>query len=345
MVRRLLPALFVLLLLSAGAGLFAVHLLLEQELQVSGEEVYVLEEGAGLSRMTRELAERGWLRQPRLVSLAARLTGLYTTIKVGEYRVVPGTRFSALLDIMRNGVVIQYRLTLPEGWNFQQVRAHLAAETRLRAKTTAMDDASVMAALGYPGMHPEGRFFPDTYVYASGLSDLDLLAQAYQRMNDVLQAEWSERAEGLPYETSYEALIMASIIEKETGQAAERGQIAGVFVRRLQKGMRLQTDPTVIYGLGPLWSGNLTRAHLRQATAYNTYVIPGLPPTPIAMPGRDAIHAALHPEAGDALFFVARGDGSHHFSATLAEHNAAVKKYQVRHRARNYRSSPGRETP
>ena len=196
-----------------------------------------------------------------------------------------------------------------------------------------------MQRLGLDGQHPEGRFFPDTYRYVRGMSDSDLLRQAHEKLTRVLDEEWQQRAEGLPYREPYQALIMASLVEKETGAAHERGEIAGVFIRRLRLGMLLQTDPTVIYGLGERYTGNLTRAHLREPTPYNTYTNPGLPPTPIAMVGREAIRAALNPRAGDSLYFVARGDGTHVFSRSLDEHNRAVREYQLKRRA-DYRSSP-----
>jgi len=191
-----------------------------------------------------------------------------------------------------------------------------------------LTDAEILAAIGAEEKHPEGLFAPNTYVIEEGERDLDILRRLYQRQKRILAEEWAGRESGLPYNNAYEALIMASIIEKETGVAEERAQIAGVFVRRLQVGMRLQTDPTVIYGVGERYKGDITRAHLREDTPYNTYRRAGLPPTPIANPGRAAIHAALHPAEGDALFFVATGDGRHIFSATLAEHNRAVNRYQ-----------------
>jgi UPF0755 protein len=201
-----------------------------------------------------------------------------------------------------------------------------------------------MAKLGHPNVFPEGRFFPDTYRYVRGMTDAELLKQAYNRLDAVLQEEWEKRAADVPYVDPYQALIMASLVEKETGVPQERGEIAGVFVRRLQQGMLLQTDPTVIYGLGERYNGKITRAFLKEATPYNTYVISGLPPTPIAMVGREAIHAAMNPVAGSSLYFVARGDGSHVFSDDLEAHNAAVKEFQLKRRA-DYRSSPAPVVP
>ncbi|NQD79460.1 endolytic transglycosylase MltG, partial [Pseudomonas sp. CrR14] len=228
---------------------------------------------------------------------------------------------------------------LVEGWSFRQVRAALARQDKLELTLSKLSDDEIMAKLGQPGLNPEGRFFPDTYRYVRGMSDLDLLKQAHKRLQVVLDEEWANRSESLPYKNPYEALIMASMIEKETGVPEERGEIAGVFVRRLAIGMRLQTDPTVIFGLGERYQGRITRAHLREPTPYNTYTIDGMPPTPIALVGREAIHAALHPVAGKALYFVARGDGSHVFSETLDAHNRAVREYQLKRRA-DYRSSP-----
>ena len=239
--------------------------------------------------------------------------------------------------------MVQYSLTLVEGWTFRQVRAALAGQERLEHTLSGLDDAAVMQRLGLDGQHPEGRFFPDTYRYVRGMRDIDLLRQAHERLSSVLDEEWSRRAADLPYASPYQALIMASLVEKETGVAQERGEIAGLFIRRLHEGMLLQTDPAVIYGLGERYAGNLTRAHLREPTPYNTYLNPGLPPTPIAMVGREALHAALHPAAGDSLYFVARGDGTHVFTRSLDEHNRAVREFQLKRRA-DYRSSPAAAT-
>jgi UPF0755 protein len=249
-----------------------------------------------------------------------------------------------MLALWRRGEVVQYNLTLVEGWSFRQVREALVRESKLDLTLSELDDEQLMARLGQPGVNPEGRFFPDTYRFVRGMTDLDLLKQAYARLELVLAEEWAARADELPYKEPYDALIMASMIEKETGVSEERGAIAGVFIRRLRIGMRLQTDPTVIYGLGERYKGRLTRAHLREVTPYNTYQIDGMPPTPIALVGREAIHAALHPVAGRSLYFVARGDGSHVFSNSLEAHNRAVREYQLNRRA-DYRSSPAPVQP
>jgi UPF0755 protein len=257
----------------------------------------------------------------------------------GEYRMQPGMTVENLIDLWKRGEMVQYSLTLVEGWNFHQVRAALAKDEKLEQTLNGLSDSEVMDKLGHTGIFPEGRFFPDTYRFVRGMTDVELLKKAYDRLDEVLAKEWGQRAADVPYTEPYQALIMASLVEKETGVPQERGQIAGVFVRRMEMGMLLQTDPTVIYGLGDRYNGKLTRAHLKEATPYNTYVISGLPPTPIAMVGREAIHAALNPVAGNSLYFVARGDGSHVFSDDLDAHNSAVREFQLKRRA-DYRSSP-----
>ena len=257
----------------------------------------------------------------------------------GEYRMTPGLTAEGLIGLWQRGEVVQYSLTLVEGWNFRQVRSALAKHEKIVQTLSGLSDSEVMDKLGHPGVFPEGRFFPDTYRFVRGMTDVDFLKKAYNRLDDVLAQEWSKRAADAPYTDPYQALIMASLVEKETGVPEERGQIAGVFVRRLKIGMLLQTDPTVIYGLGERYNGKLTRAHLKEANPYNTYMIAGLPPTPIAMVGREAIHAALNPAPGTSLYFVARGDGSHIFSDDLDAHNAAVREFQLKRRA-DYRSSP-----
>ena len=251
----------------------------------------------------------------------------------------PGMTAQDLIGVWQRGEVVQYSLTLVEGWNFRQVRSALAKHEKIEQTLDGLSDSEVMAKLGHPGEFPEGRFFPDTYRFVRGMTDAQLLEKSYNRLEKVLAQEWEQRDPAVPYADPYQALIMASLVEKETGVPQERGQIAGVFVRRMKIGMPLQTDPTVIYGLGERYNGKLTRSHLREPTPYNTYTIPGLPPTPIAMVGREAIHAALHPVDGSSLYFVAKGDGSHTFSDDLDAHNNAVREFQIKRRA-DYRSSP-----
>ncbi len=298
----------------------------------AGEATSVrIERGDGLRTVVARLRQSGvsvghdleWRLLARQMDAAGRL-------KIGEYALEPGITPRELLQRMRDGRVIHYRVTLIEGWNIRQVRAALAAAEPLLQESRELDDAALMEALGQPGQHPEGRFLPETYLYQRGDSDLDVLRRAHAAMEQALAEAWEARAPDTPLRSPEEALILASIVEKETGQAHERGQIAGVFSRRLQKGMLLQTDPTVIYGLGSGFDGNIRKRDLTTDTPYNTYTRPGLPPTPIAMPGRDALRAAVNPEPGDALFFVSRNDGTHVFSATYAEHNRAVDCFQRR---------------
>lgn len=269
--------------------------------------------------------------------LLARQMDAAGKLKVGEYALEPAPTPESLLRDMRQGKVLQRRVTIVEGWNIRQLRAAINRAEPLLHTTTDMSDSELMAALGFPDQHPEGRFLPETYVYQRGDSDLDVLKRAHAAMEKELAAAWAGRSDELPLTSPYELLTLASIIEKETGLASERPQIAGVFARRLKMGMRLQTDPTVIYGIGSAYDGNIRKSHLTTDTPYNTYTRAGLTPTPIAMPGRDALRAAAQPAAGDALYFVAVGDGSgaHAFSATYAEHNAAVARYLQRLRNRN----------
>jgi UPF0755 protein len=266
--------------------------------------------------------------------LLARQMGASGRIQVGEYSLEPGTTPRDLLGRMRDGRVIRHRITIVEGWNIRELRAALAKAEPLVHKAATLDDAALMRALGHGGQHPEGRFLPETYDYTRGDSDLDVLGRAHDAMDKALDAAWSSRAADLPLRSKDDALTLASIVEKETGVADERPQIAGVFLRRLQIGMRLQTDPTVIYGMGSRYAGNIHKADLLADSPYNTYTRTGLPPTPIAMPGRAALQAATHPAPGDALYFVAVGDGSgrHVFTRSLAEHEAAVQAYLQRYR-------------
>lgn len=321
-----------------------LHDYLRRPLALAAQQPLIVERGSSLGRVIRELAERRVLERPLLLSLYVRVTGRGRHIQAGEYRLEPGLTPLQLLDVLEQGRVVTRSVTLVEGWTVAQARALLDKAPHLRALLKTVPPQALLARLGIdaqPGRSPEGLFFPDTYVYSSDATDRDILLQAYQRMQAVLAEEWAQRGADLPYHTPYDALIMASIIERETGVPAERSDIAGVFVRRLRRGMLLQTDPAVIYGLGSGFDGNLRRRDLTDRdNPYNTYVHPGLPPTPIALPGRAAIHAALQPEDGDALYFVGKGDGTHAFSATLAEHQRAVKKYQLGGRRADYRSRP-----
>lgn len=315
------------------------HEALQQPLQLSAEQLLDVSAGATPSGVLNRLQAEGVLHDAFLLRLYWRFNLAEYALHSGEYRLTPGMTAHDLLGLWQRAEVVQYSLTLVEGWNFQQVRSALARQEKLVHELDELSDAQLMTRLGREGVHPEGRFFPDTYRYVRGMHDLDLLKQALARMDEVLAQEWAQRAEGLPYKEPGQALIMASLVEKETGVPREREEIAGVFIRRLRIGMLLQTDPTVIYGLGERYNGNLTRANLREPTAYNTYTNAGMPPTPIALVGRAAIHAALHPADGNSLYFVARGDGSHVFSASLEAHNRAVREFQLKRRA-DYRSSP-----
>lgn len=329
---------FLIVCLGLYLGYNALNHYLDAPLPLVSDKQVEVPAGANLTRISKQLAVNGILELPELFTLYARFTK-QAAIKVGEYNLSVGLTPRQLLNLLNSGQVIQYQLTFPEGLNFKEWLSLLALQPKLNKTLTGLTEEALLKELGLEIAHPEGWFFPDTYLYSSGESDRDLLLQAHARMREILNEEWKNKSNDLPFSTPYEALILASIVEKETGVGSERTQIAGVFVRRLIKGMRLQTDPTVIYGLGDQYQGNITRRHLKQPTEYNTYMVNGLPPTPIAMPGREALYAALHPAKGNALYFVAKGDGSHYFSATLKEHSQAVKRYQLRRRS-NYRSSP-----
>ena len=329
--------------LMLGASAWKVHSALVQPLNIAQEELLEVPKGTTPTRTFYRLEADGVIKDAFWLRLYWRFNLPKQPLHSGEYRMLPGMTVEGLIDLWKRGEMVQYSVTLVEGWNFHQVRAALAKEEKLDHTLDGLSDTQVMDKLGHGGIFPEGRFFPDTYRFVRGMSDAELLKTAYDRLNEVLAKEWERRAPDAPYTEPYQALIMASLVEKETGVPQERGQIAGVFVRRMAMGMLLQTDPTVIYGLGERYSGKLTRAHLKEPTPYNTYVIAGLPPTPIAMVGREAIHAALNPVAGNSLYFVARGDGSHVFSDDLDAHNNAVREFQLKRRA-DYRSSPAPAT-
>ncbi len=342
MLKRLLKPIIYLLL--AGTLIVVVCFLtfnqwLNEPLSVDEKTIIRINPGDTLSKISYQLEKDGFLKHPQWLILYAKITKK-TALEVGEYKLPTQVTPKTLLDTFRDGEVVSYQLTLVEGKTFKDYLKVLSQQEKLEHKLGNKTFDEIKQLLELDIKHPEGWFYPDTYQYIAGSSDADILLRAHNRMKQVLDEEWSKRAKNLPYKNAYEALIMASIIEKETGVAYERPEISGVFVRRLQRGMRLQTDPTIIYGLGDKYKGNIRRKHLRQATPYNTYVIDGLPPTPIAMSGRAAINAALHPAKGKTLFFVAKGDGSHQFSETLVQHNKAVQEYQIKNKAKDYRSSP-----
>jgi UPF0755 protein len=300
----------------------------------------VVAKGSNLSRLARQLMDEGLTENELPLAVYGRCC-VDAPIHAGEYLVANGQTLRQLVERLIAGDVVQYSITFPEGKTLNQWLEIIQRHEVLGLSRAPEWDSllEIVLANGVEVASPEGWFFPDTYRFSRNDSAVTILQLAHKKMHRVLMDEWQTKREGLPLASPYEALILASIVEKETGLAEERGTIAGVFIRRLEKKMRLQTDPTVIYGLGAEFDGNLTRRHLRQDNPYNTYQIDGLPPTPIANPGVEAIRASLHPEDGTALYFVARGDGSHQFSATLAQHQRAVREFQL-NRKKNYRSSP-----
>ena len=333
--KRLLLLSLVLLVVLLGSGAWAAwrhyQSFLNTPLALTDSgRVFEIAPGSSLRSVAAELERLGILGSALLFRLHARLERQAGAIKAGEYELQPGLTPASLLQLLVSGRTRSYSITLVEGWNFREMMAVVGRHEALTHTLEGLPDDEVMTRLGYPGEHPEGRFFPDTYQFPRGTSDLQFLQRALRRMEQVLADHWENRRAGLPLQTPYDALILASIVEKETGAAHERPEIAGVFVRRLEKGMKLQTDPTVIYGMGERFDGNIRRRDLQEDTPYNTYVHKGLPPTPICMPGGDAIKAVLHPQEGNALYFVSRGNGTHQFSATLKQHNAAVRKYQLK---------------
>jgi len=289
---------------------------------------FTLKPGSSLTAVAEQLRQQGVIESSWRFRLLARMLGDAARIKAGHYTLGRATTPIELLRKLTQGEVSLREIVFIEGWTFRQMRDALDAHPALRHDTTNMSDAQILAALHIPETHAEGLFFPAKYYIDPGNSDISILRRAYETMQTHLAKEWALRQPGLPYENSYQALTMASIIEKETGLASERPLIAAVFINRLRNGMRLQTDPSVIYGLGDAFDGNLRKRDLLADTPYNTYTRAGLPPTPIAMPGLDSIHAALHPAPSPALYFVARGDGSHIFSDNLEQHNSAVMRYQ-----------------
>ncbi|MET0499638.1 MAG: endolytic transglycosylase MltG [Steroidobacteraceae bacterium] len=336
---RVMAVLALLAILLVGAAVWWSRGWLQTPIATLREStVFEIPRGASLRTVASDLQQRGLLDQPEIWITWARIMRRAGDLKAGEYALQPGLTPQQLLDVLSSGAVVLHSVTFIEGSTFADVRKLLRTNTAVRGDYADKSAEEIMQALGVPGVHPEGQFFPDTYHFPRGSTDLELLAMAHRRMTTELDAAWKDRDPALPLASSYEALILASVVEKETALDRERPLVAGVFVERLRRGMRLQTDPTVIYGIGEAYDGNIRRADLLRDTPYNTYTRTGLPPTPIALPGLDSLRAAVKPTMSGAIFFVATGepDGSHFFSGTLKEHEAAVRRYlqKIRRRTR-----------
>ena len=328
--RAALLILLALIVLGAAAG----YVMLAEDFRAPGPAAASVRLKVAPGESTRavlaRLASLGTLAHPRAVELYLRLHQDIPRIEIGTYEVPAHASPADIIRMFEEGRVMLDQVTIVEGARFADFRRELDAQKDIAHTLRGRSDAEVMSALGHPGESPEGRFFPDTYRFAPGTSDLTILSMAYERMAAVLQKVWQQRSAGLPFDTPYQALILASVIEKETGVADERAHIAGVFVNRLRRGMRLQSDPTVIYGLGSRYDGTIHTRDLTTDTPYNSYTRGGLPPTPISLPGLESLLAAVHPDQTDDLYFVATGQGGHHFSKTLEEHDKELKAYLVR---------------
>ena len=330
--RKKYPTIIVMVVLILAIALYyssKIYTVMTTELAISETDTIVFTRGSTIRTLAQQLIEKKLLDEKRYLQVWGKLKRQETKLQAGEYLIKPGSTLANLLDDMVDGKVIQHEISLIEGNTFRQALTNIQNNSVITIETKGLSDEEIMTQLGYADKHPEGRFYPDTYYVSRGVTDFELLRRAYQSMDDILEEEWLKRDENLPFKTPYEALIMASIVEKESAVAEERPLIAGLFVNRLRKKMRLQTDPTVIYGIEN-YDGNIRFRDLRKDTPYNTYTRSGLPPTPIALPGREAIHATLHPDKTKYLYFVAYGDGSgrHVFSTNLKDHEKAVDKYQ-----------------
>ncbi|WP_313950392.1 endolytic transglycosylase MltG [Accumulibacter sp.] len=327
--RKILLKLFVLALVVLALLSGALVWVVQTPIGMQREQIdFTILPGSSMRSVAREITAAGAELHPWMLILLGKWMRVDTSIKAGSYEIARGVTPLELLKKLTRGDVTQADLVFIEGWTFRQMRERLDAHPELRHDTTGLPEVEIMRLIGAPEATAEGLFFPDTYFFAKRSSDVELLTRAYGAMQQHLAREWEARADGLPYRDAYEALVMASIVEKETGRSDDRPLVAGVFVNRLRQGMLLQTDPTVIYGLGERFDGNLRKRDLLADTPYNTYTRRGLPPTPIAMPGLGSLQAALHPALTEAVYFVARGDGSSHFSQTLDEHNQAVRRFQ-----------------
>lgn len=326
MIKKFLVAIIILALFVSAMLAYWAH----RPILATGEPPieFAIKPGSSVRSSADQIAGAGVPLNPMLFHLLARFSGKGTKLKAGNYELKPGTTPVTLIDQLVRGEFAQESLAIIEGWTFKQMRQAIDTHPKIRHDTAGLSDKELLAKISTDHKHPEGLFFPDTYLFAKGASDLQIYKQAHTLLQKRLEEAWNNRAPNVPYKSPYEALIMASIVEKETGQKSERNMIAAVFVNRLRLGMLLQTDPTVIYGMGERFQGNIRRKDLETDTPYNTYTRPGLPPTPIALPGAESLAAALNPAASDALYFVSRGNGTSEFSNNLADHNRAVNKFQ-----------------
>lgn len=331
-----------LLVLFVGAVVFQFIQFKQQPINLQQDTVlFEIPSGSHIRSIAKRLKQQQLIKDEWLFIILAKIEKVESKIKAGEYQIQKGTNPEQLLALFVQGKSVQYTQSIIEGRTFKELRQDLLKNTYIKHTIEGKDNAEVMRLIGAENIHPEGQFLPDTYAFPKGTSDIEFLKRAYQSMQKTLEKEWQQREKNLPLKTPYEALILASIIEKETGVASERPLIAAAFITRLRKNMKLQTDPTIIYGMGDRYKGNIRYKDLREDTPYNTYVHRGLTPTPIAMPGLLAIQAALHPADSKAIYFVAKGDGTHYFSETLKEHNKAVRRYQLKGRAPKRKAESG----
>lgn len=325
--RRIFASIVLLLLIIMTVTYVYTEQQIEKPLALTTSTLYTVNSGTTFNQMLNDLRKRHWLKRPLWIKLYSKLSPELTKIKAGTYQVSPSMSLLAFVQLLNEGKEHQFKITFVEGSTFKEWLAQLAATDYLELTLADKSNKQILNDLNISFKHPEGLFFPDTYQFTAGTTDRDILVKAHRRMMLELESSWENKAGKLPYKNSYEALIMASLVEKETSKLSEQPLIAAVFITRLAKKMRLQTDPTIIYGLGDRYTGDITYANIREKTAYNTYRINGMPPTPIAMPGKSAIEASLHPADSPYLYFVSKGNGEHKFSTTLKEHNKAVDKY------------------
>lgn len=330
MIKKVILSSFFLLLLTVYGGKKIFEYQLQQPLNITQEALFNVTPGMSISQLSKAFVDKGWLNNRFWLRNYVRFNPHLTNVKVGTYQIQPGQKLIDVIKLLVSGNEYQFQITFVEGSTIKEWLTQLKSATFIRQTLDNVTLSDISEQLGLQESNPEGLFFPDTYAYTANTSDVELLRRANQRLTKHLAEQWEKRQANLPYENAYQALIMASIIEKETGVLGEQKIIASVFVNRLRQKMRLQTDPTVIYGLGERYQGDITYKHLREKTAYNTYRINGLPPTPIAMPGLKAIEAALNPDNTNFLYFVSNGNGEHIFSTNLADHNKAVRLYQLK---------------